>query len=54
VAALSLAQALSRDGPATAATAARLVELDGVERALAMIRVPHAHALIHSLLPKAA
>ena len=54
LAALCLAQALSGDGPAAATTAARLAELGGVERALAMIRDPRAHALIHGLLPNAA
>lgn len=50
VAALCLAQALSGDGAAARATAARLAELGGVEGALAMIRDPRAHALIQSLL----
>jgi TolB-like protein len=54
LAALCLAQALSGDGAAAAATAARLAELGGVEGALAMIRDPRAHALIHGLLPNAA
>ena len=54
LAALCLAQALSGDGAAAAATAARLAELGGVEGALAMIRDPRAHALIHGLLPQAA
>lgn len=54
LAALCLAQALSGDGAAAAATAARLAELGGVEGALAMIRDPRAHALIHSLLPSPA
>jgi TolB-like protein len=54
LAALCLAQALSGDGPAAATTAARLAELGGVERALAMIRDPRAHALIHGLLPNVA
>ncbi|WP_310476570.1 hypothetical protein [Sandarakinorhabdus sp.] len=54
LAALCLAQALSGDGAAAAATAARLAELGGVEGALAMIRDPRAHALIKGLLPKAA
>jgi TolB-like protein len=54
LAALCLAQALSGDGGAAAATAARLAELGGVDGALAMIRDPRAHALIHGLLPKAA
>lgn len=54
LAALCLAQALSGDGAAAAATAAQLAELGGVERALSLIRDPRAHALIHGLLPKAA
>jgi TolB-like protein len=54
LAALCLAQALSGDGAAATATAARLAELGGVEGALAMIRDPRAHALINSLLPNAA
>lgn len=54
LAALCLAQALSGDGAAAKATAARLAELGGVEGALAMIRDPRARALIHGLLPQAA
>lgn len=54
VAALCLAQALSGDGAAATATAARLAELGGVDGALTMIRDPRAHALIQSLIPKAA
>ena len=54
LAALCLAQALSGDGAAASATAARLNELGGVERALQMIRDPRAQAIITSLIAKAA
>ena len=54
LAALCLAQALSGEGAAASATAARLAELGGVDAALGMIRDPRAHALITALIPKAA
>jgi TolB-like protein len=54
LAALCLAQALSGDAAAAAATAARLAEAGGVERALVMIRDPRARALLTALIPKAA
>ncbi|WP_017666912.1 hypothetical protein [Sandarakinorhabdus sp. AAP62] len=51
--ALCLAQALSGDAAAAAATAARLAEMGGVEGALSTIGDPRAQALIRGLLPKA-
>ncbi len=54
LAALCLAQALSGNGAAAAATAARLSDVGGVDGALAMIRDPRARAMITALIPQAA